>query len=600
MDSTTRSATPRSIAQFLEARIAEMDRQAAETSPTSSSDLDNRRSANNSMNEIVNEFTPSFLGILQAVPLARCIVAETGVPSARKLFGGFRMNDINEQHPRSIVNPQPTTIRVTTIPVHVADFLFEIYTTRVVPQHPIFYLPDLIAMEKKIFHKEPSSNLADEGTPYEIYVLSLIMAIALSTAARTKQAHANSIATGLFKSAMSYAPAVLSNDLGGLQGLLLLVQYAFLNPAYINLWLLTGMSSQACIDLGLHQEFPDDARISFLERDMRRRVFWCAWEMEVAVCAGLLRPISILQKHITCIFPSEIEDCSISKRGVYLNGRATKFTSHYIWQFRQIECDIISVLFHNEPLPASHQTLESWMSFQETQILDWKTAVHGAALRNELEEMQSQWCEMMLYSTIATDYVIVTLFRPCPAIKEPSSRNLIKAFAAAPGVASGYWQQANSDLGNSKYVFHPCHHSFSAALVFLQALQRWKAEISILYSLETIKGYMAEFSQFFVMVAERWPAASGCLDEWGKLLAPVKKEYIEFLNDKVRRESQVTLEGLADLMEIGPTGSLEDALNFDILNLINTGTDNLLSYHSNVPADWNTEFGFGMDAIVPL
>lgn len=517
MDSTTKTTTPRSIAQFLESKIAELDRQEGDsqivsaTSASSSQSID-RAFANDGVNRILKDFTPSFLGLSKAVPLARCVIVETGtrVPSAKRFLGPLKtidISDINENHPRSILNPQPTTTPLSSVPVDVADFLFELYTLRVVPQHPIFYLPDLIVMAKKVFH---DVSPADKSvTPYENYTLSLILAIALSTAARTKQAHANSIATGLFKNAMSHASAVLSNDLQGLQALLLLVQYAFLNPGFCNLWLLTGISSQACMDLALHQELPEHPSISFLERDMRRRIFWCAWEMEAAVCGGLLRPITMPRRHIKCDFPSKIEDRAISPNGLDPTGRPTKFTSQYIWNFRRIECSIISVLFHNEPLPESHSTLESWMAFQEESIVEWKANIDAAASKNEDTDMQSQFQEMVLYSTIATDYIIVTLFRPCPLNKEPSAGQLLKAFAAAPAVARNYTRQAQAALGWSKYVFHPCHHSFSAAVVFLQALQRYKAEIAALYSWEMIETYMAEFSTFFTMVRERWPQASG-------------------------------------------------------------------------------------------
>ncbi|TID22907.1 hypothetical protein E2P81_ATG02038 [Venturia nashicola] len=429
-------------------------------------------------------------------------------------------------------------------------------------------------------------------SPYEVYTLSLILAIALSTAARTKQAHANSIATGLFKNAMSHAPAVLSNDLKGLQALLLLVQYAFLNPGFCNLWLLTGLSSQACMDLALHQELPEHPSIDFLERDMRRRIFWCAWEMEAAVSAGLLRPTTMHRRHINCEFPSPIEDRAISPSGLDPTGRPTKFTSHYIWNYRQIECSIISVLFHNEPLPASHSSLESWMSFQEKSILEWKANIDAAASQNEDSDMQAQFQEMVLYSTIATDYIIVTLYRPCPLNKEPSAGQLLKAFAAAPAVARNYTRQAQAALGWSKYVFHPCHHSFSAAVVFLQALQRYKAEIAALYSWDMIETYIAEFSTFFTMVQERWPQASGCLNEWEKLLAPVKKEYTEFLQERSRRASQVTLEALASLIDVESSdGFLEEALNFDVFKSADPGAEDLFGY---MPNDWNAEFSFGM------
>ncbi|QDS69073.1 hypothetical protein FKW77_009976 [Venturia effusa] len=603
MDSTTKTTTPRSIVQFLESKIAELDHQRGHShtaSATSASSIQptDRVFTHDGVNRVLDDSIPSFLGLSKGVPLARCVIVETGtrVPSAKRFLGALKptdISDINENHPRSILNPQPITTSLSSVPVDVADFLFELYILRVVPQHPIFYLPDLIAMENKVFH---SVSPADKSvTAYEKYTLSLILAIALTTAARTKQAHANSIATGLFKNAMSHASAVLSNDLQGLQALLLLVQYAFLNPGFCNLWLLTGISSQACLDLGLHQELPDHPSVTFLERDMRRRIFWCAWEMEAAVSGGLLRPISMPQRHIRCQFASNIEDRAISSDGLDPTGRPTKFTSHYIWNYRQIECSIISVLFHNEPLPASHPDLESWMSFQEQSIVEWKANIDVAALQNEDTDMQCQFQEMVLYSTIATDYIIVTLFRPCPLNKEPSAGQLLKAFAAAPAVARNYTKQAQAALGWSKYVFHPCHHSFSAAIVFLQALQRYKSEIAALYSWDTIETYMAEFSTFFTMVRERWPQASGCLNEWERLLAPVKKDYLNFLQEKSRRASQVPLEVLASFMDIGPPGGyLEDALNFDVFNPTGSEADDLFGY---VPNDWNAEFGFGMQEV---
>jgi hypothetical protein len=111
---------------------------------------------------------------------------------------------------------------------------------------------------------------------------------------------------------------------------------------------------------------------------------------------------------------------------------------------------------------------------------------------------------------------------------------------------------------------------------------------------------MGDFSRFFTMVGERWPQASGCLVEWEKLLAPVRKEYVDFLYEKSCRASEVTFEELASFMEIGPTGSsLEDALNFEPFNTTNAQTDDLLGYYCDVPNDWNAEFSFGMEDLVP-
>lgn len=551
------------------------------------------------VSELLDGITPSYLGLSAAVPLARCVVVGTQLPSARRQLGV--MNDVHVHHPRSIINPQPSRTPLSSIPVNVADFLFDNYVRRVAPQYPIYYTPELLAMHNAAFHPaELTATPRIVVTPYEVYTLNLIMAISLSTAARSKQARANSIASGLFENAMEQISGVLSNDLRGLQALTLLTQYTFLNPGVANFWLLTGFISQACIDLGLHQELPDDPQISALERDMRRRVFWCAWEMEVAVCGALLRPITLLRKTITTAFPAQVDDSAITEDGIDLNGRLTKFTSRFIWRYREVECDIVPVLFHNEPIPPEFNSLEQWMAHQERTILDWKAEIHEATTQNTDQALQSQWDEMKLYSTIATDYILVTLFRPCPRLKEPPPENLMKAFSAAVGVADGSWQQANLEFGGSKYVFHSCYHSFSAAIAFLQALQRFKAEIAATYTWKQVESNMEMFSRFFATVAERWPAASRCLEEYERLLSPVKQEFVEFLAREALRiaEEASSMNKLVASVGMDPVHDLD--LNFGtFFNAASLGMEQTLTYNPYIPMDWHEEFNFGVDEIVP-
>lgn len=176
-------------------------------------------------------------------------------------------------------------------------------------------------MHTAVFHSEKQATSARKADVYATYTLNLIMAISLSIAARSKQARANAIASGLFARGMEQLPGVLTNDLRGLQALVLLTQYTFLSPGVASFWLLTGFMSQACIDLGLHQEMAEPPEGSHgqpnipwpLLRDLRRRIFWCAWEMEVAVCGALLRPITLLRRNVTTEFPSVLDDDAIGQ-----------------------------------------------------------------------------------------------------------------------------------------------------------------------------------------------------------------------------------------------------------------------------------------------
>jgi hypothetical protein len=475
---------------------------------------------------------------------------------------------------------------------------------RVAAQYPIFYSNHVISCYNSVFKRSSgNSNFGAEANAYEIYVVSLIMAISLTTAARTQQARANSIASGLFKNAIRQIPEVLTNDFKGLQALLLLLQYAFLDPGAANIWLLSGFSSQACIDLGLHQELPPDSPVSILTRDMRRRVFWCAYEMEIAVCGGLLRPTSLLGKNINVSFPTDIEDNAICGAGIDPKGRPSKFTSHRIWRFRQIECEIVSVLFQNEEPSDASMSLEAWMDSMEKAIHEWDDEVHRSAASNMDPSLNSQWAEMDLYANIATPYIIVTLYRPSPRIREPTCQNLMKAFIAAVRVADGYFTQANLDFGNSKYVFHQCHHTFASAVAFLQALQRCKDSVCTLYSLDQVEGFMASFSRLFSTMAERWPAASRCLEEYERLLAPVKKDYVDFITQRARTRS--FSHGTSDLSTLvgfpeelmDPVTNLDEMFNFgSFFHPAGSSTVEEHSWlYSQVPTNWNAEFDFEMD-----
>ncbi|KAJ4524649.1 hypothetical protein HRR75_000239 [Exophiala dermatitidis] len=599
LDSATNSFAPRSIARYLEARIAALERQpGSDTAPSSTSNsvaTGQPTAVSNSttvypttsaipvIGNALHDITPSFLGLIENLALPGCAAAPTQIPSAKRSLG---LTDLDENHPRSILNQPPS--HLSLIIIH---------------QYPIYHSTDILRSFHLIFRKDSAgTTTADPQVEVrDIYIVSLVMAISLSTAARSKQARAQALATGLFRTAMLHVSEVMSNDLAGLQALLLLIQYTFLNPSVANLWLLTGLSSEACIELGLHQELPATAGADVLERDMRRRIFWCAWEMEVAVCAGFHRPVRTKNKYVNVSFPSEFGDHAISRSHVDTTGPRLKIVPCRIWRFRKIESDIMSVLYDDEPIPEDCASLEEWFTRTETAIRTWMEEAHSSAALNQDPSLKSQWDEMELYADIAYQYTLVLLFRPCPRVKMPSRENLMKGFHAAVQAATGYWEQANSEFGYMKYVFHPCHHTFSAAIVFLQALQYCRPEIADLHTLEEVEEFMMCFSRFFSTISERWPAATRCLHEYERLLGPVKKEYSEFLEQRSRLlDEQLSMNAYSVDGYLGHNG-LDDIDSFAFWEVSNpfidfTG-DDLIDNYTYPPYDWNAEFGFGMESM---
>ncbi|GAD92883.1 similar to GAL4-like transcription factor [Paecilomyces variotii No. 5] len=598
-NASRQGTAPRSIVQFLEDQLANVDNVQREAYTTRAEHLDDRavdatQDTRLLINHVMKDFAPSYAGLTALTPLVHCAVTGTRLPST-SLSGAINSN---EHHQNSTIDSVSDGIRLSYIPTAIADFLFENYLKRVVAQNPIFYLPDVVGFFNAVFH-HPIDSL-EPGTlasPYETYVVSLIMAVSLTTSARTQQLRANSIATGLFKSAMRYIQTVFTNDLRGLQALLLLCEYTFLNPSVANVWFLSGFTTQLCIDLGIHQETLDDQKADPLTVDIRRRVFWCAYEMEIATAGALLRPTQFLSKNINVPFPSEIEDTAISAKGVDPHGKLTKFPSTRIWRFRQIEAEVVSVLFHNGDLSAEDNgALSMWMERMEIAIDTWRDEVKWFSSLNGSHPASEEMC---LYADIAHDYIIVTLFRPSTRVKDPTTGNLMKAFIAGVHVARGYWKQANLEFGSSKYVFHPCYHTFSAAVVFLQVLDRCKEAIWLKYSTDEIEDFISSFSKFFATIAERWPAASRCLEEFERLMAPVKRNYIDFTLRKARTV---------------PNGSITNASFSDqggfLLNA-SAHQDELVDIHTlfpqdvfshgqlgdltfTIPTDWEMEFDFGV------
>lgn len=356
--------------------------------------------SNSILGNVLSDSTPSFLGLVKDSCLAGCVAVQTEIPSVHLAQA---VSDLNENHPRAIVNQQASILSPTSVPARVADFLLFTYTTGIIHQFPILSEEEARSAFDAVL---PMGYSVPDCDARSVYIVSLIMAISLSTAARNKLARAQSLATALFKNAMLHISAVLTNDLSGLQPLLLLIQYTFLNPTVGNLWLLTGISSEACIEYGLHHDLQSDT-----DMDRRRRIFWCAWEMEIAVSAAFRRPIRILNKHIHVSFPSPNQASSAAPLAI-------PSIALFVWRFRHLESELISILHLNNPLPHT-SSLESWMEDMAQKAQTWSQQVQHSASQKECPSTKSQWSEMVLYADIAYHYCLVLLYGPSNRVKEP-------------------------------------------------------------------------------------------------------------------------------------------------------------------------------------
>ncbi|KAF7559541.1 hypothetical protein G7046_g4622 [Stylonectria norvegica] len=97
----------------------------------------------------------------------------------------------------------------------------------------------------------------------------------------------------------SLAPGYVTH----IQSLLLLTQYAMLDPAHFDSWHLIGITARAVVDLGFHQD-PPIAHVSDKSAlDMRRKIFYSVYALDRAISMVHARTFSFTDNTVNVAFP---------------------------------------------------------------------------------------------------------------------------------------------------------------------------------------------------------------------------------------------------------------------------------------------------------
>ena len=95
------------------------------------------------------------------------------------------------------------------------------------------------------------------------------------------------------RAALQLAEDVLHpGNISGVQALVLLAEYAMVDPQHFDSWGLIGAASRAMTDLGLHQDPPRGAPITRAKLELRRRVFYCIYALDRSTTLAQARAFS--------------------------------------------------------------------------------------------------------------------------------------------------------------------------------------------------------------------------------------------------------------------------------------------------------------------
>lgn len=131
--------------------------------------------------------------------------------------------------------------------------------------------------------------------PVDAFHVFMVLAIAASDLSRRFRIRLP--AEGYYTAATQhFEGACAEGSLEGLQSLLLLIVYALHNPSCgANIWSLNYQCLGALIDLGLQRDVRTSSafRISFLEQEMRTRIFWVVYNFDRTLGTMMGRPIGV-------------------------------------------------------------------------------------------------------------------------------------------------------------------------------------------------------------------------------------------------------------------------------------------------------------------
>jgi hypothetical protein len=124
-------------------------------------------------------------------------------------------------------------------------------------------------------------QLEDSGTALDHWTVRMVLAIACLSQSEQRGDTSYSDAIGHVNAALEHAEEVLHpGNISSIQALLLLVEYAMMDPHHFDSWTLVGAASRLMVDLGIHQDPSRNTPISKSKLEVRRRVYWCVYALD--------------------------------------------------------------------------------------------------------------------------------------------------------------------------------------------------------------------------------------------------------------------------------------------------------------------------------
>ncbi|KAJ5551788.1 hypothetical protein N7535_000271 [Penicillium sp. DV-2018c] len=402
---------------------------------------------------------PRYIGPSSGYFLANLIFSNAG-----RRTGPSKGSDISKQpislSPGLFNSPAPLPSRKED-----AMELTSKYFSSVHLVYPFLHQPTHLARLEKLY--------IDEATPDAVDAFHVYMVLAISASDLSRRFRIPLRAEGYYTAATRYFEhACAGGSLDGLQCLLLLMVYGVHNPSCnINIWSLNYQCLGALIDLGLQRDVRASPKfpISFLEQEMRTRIFWVVYSFDRTLGTMMGRPIGVRDEACELRLPLNISDDELSRTNAGDDPQSHSIShmtySIHLFRLARINSEIKYVMhsicmdpprYAYPPVPDIH----AWQMEIIDRLRSWFSDCPRAAGNEAITKIcETKFHEMMLL-----------VLRPSPGIPEPSEEMLARCFQHAVDLLRGFGELYRQEsLLYSRLVVHSI---FLGTLIMLHCLWR--------------------------------------------------------------------------------------------------------------------------------
>ena len=279
--------------------------------------------------------------------------------TARDFSQGFNATASYAQLILSACNkdPLPPSINQPLPPRHEATRTIQHYYDNFLALYPLLAEASFYTSLDAVYSRPAIAS------PFDVFVVRMVLGIA-HAGMLEQRGDANYLAAvGHVAAALKLSEQVLRpGSIQSVQAMLLLHEYAMIDPHHFDSWSLIGAASRAMVDIGLHQDPPKGTNISRSKLELRRRVFWCVYAFDRSTSLVQTRAFSFSDDsaNVSMPFPPAREPAR--QRGQLLSASMLKTldTAPQLFKLRTLQSNWYTELFQSGREPWSDPYPSLW------------------------------------------------------------------------------------------------------------------------------------------------------------------------------------------------------------------------------------------------